>query len=157
MSASGRGGGSAASKSDASWLPSRDELVSAWAQGVLQLWDLTVSWWKLVPEQGVVEETRFGAWSTSVFYPRRGGQNVKVAWSGLRDQQGEVIPADRVQVQPTDVAAGQGNAKLRIAVGLPAGQAAYHLRLTIYDRDHPDDPSFRREYGLGFGVPGAAV
>jgi hypothetical protein len=158
MSAADRGRASAVpGEADASWLRSRNELVGAWAQGVLQLWDLAVSWWKLVPEQGEAEEMGSGSWSTSVFYPRRRDRDVTVGWSGLSDDRGEVVPAGRVQVQPTAVAAGPGNTRLRVTVGLPAGRAAYHLGLTIYDRDSPDDPSFRRQYGLGFGVPGAAV
>lgn len=158
MSGAERGGASSAPDGgDGSWLPSRDELVGAWAKAVLQLWDLTLSWWKLVPEQGEVEDESLRAWSTWVFYPCRPDRVTRLEWSGLRTAGGDTVPATAVHVEPTDVAAGQGNARLRIAVDRPAAQRAFHYHLTISDRDAPDDGAFRRDYGLGFGVPGAGV
>ncbi|MGH9229110.1 MAG: hypothetical protein ACRD07_10380 [Acidimicrobiales bacterium] len=155
--ASGGGAPTAPGGGDGSWLPSRDELVGAWARAVLQLWDLTLSWWKLIPEQGEAEDERLRAWSTWVFYPSRPDRDTRLGWSGLRTPGGDTVPAAAVHVEPTAVALGPGNVRLRIAVDRPAAQRAFHYHLTIFDRDAPDDPSCRREYGLGFGVPGAGT
>jgi hypothetical protein len=140
----------------ASW-PSRNDLVGAWARAVLQLWDLTVSWWKLIPEQGEPEDPTLGVWSTSVLYPRRSGRVTRLGWSGLHAEGADVVPPAGVHIDPPDVAAGQDNARLRIRVDGIRGRGPFHYHVTIYDRDAPNDPAARRDYGLGFGVPGAGA
>lgn len=153
---SGAGPGAENSGGSAGSWPSPNDVVGAWAQAVLQLWDLTVSWWKLIPEQGEAEDPGLGVWSTGVYYPRRDDRLTRLGWTGLSAEGAEVVPAATVHIDPPDVGAGSGNARLRVRVEGLSGQRAFHYRLTIYDRDAPDDASFRCEYGLGFGVPSAA-
>ena len=139
-----------------SW-PSRNDLVGTWAQAMLQLWDLTAAWWKLIPEQAEPEDPTLGVWSTSVFYPRRPNQVTRLGWSGLSTDRGEVAPPTAVHVDPPDADMGEGNMRLRVTVDRLSSQGAFHFRLTIFDRDAPNDPAFRRHYALAFGVPGAGA
>jgi hypothetical protein len=158
MTAAGQGGASAVpNRGDNSWLPSRNDVVGAWAEGVLQLWDITLSWWKLIPELAEAEDPGLGVWSTWVFYPRRPDSDTRLAWSDLSTEQADGVPAAAVHVEPADVPAGSGNARLRVRVDRLASPRRFHYHLTIFDRDAPDDPACRREYGLGFGVPGAGA
>jgi hypothetical protein len=156
MSAPGPSDASGPGGSADSW-PSPNDLVGAWAQAVLQLWDLTLAWWKLIPEQAEPEDPTLAVWSTSVYYPCRPNRVTRLGWSGLSTDVGDVVPPAAVHVDPPDAAVGGGSTRLRVSVERLGSQANFHFRLTIFDRDAPDDPSFRRDYALAFGVPGAGA
>jgi hypothetical protein len=136
-------------------LPSPAALIGVWARATITLLDLAFEWWKLLPEAGYAEDPRQGVWSTTVYFPRR-DHDITVEPSSVTTALGGAVPGAEVVVKPTLVErdVGQGNKELEVLVRrLPLG-LRHHFVVTIRDRD---DPSCVREYGLDFGVPGAAV
>jgi hypothetical protein len=143
----GTGHGDNAEK-DRSW-PSPSEVVAVWAQATTQVLDIASSWWKTLAELGFLEEERLQSWSMTVFFPRSPHARF-LAWSGLRTEAGEVVPATSLVIKPDTVSAGSGVEELQVMVQRPLTQTDHHYMLTIWDRN---DPAFKRVYACAFGIP----
>lgn len=144
----------ASSSRQSSGLPSPAALIGVWARSALTLWDLAFEWWKVLPESAYAEDPRLGIWSTTVYFPRR-DHDITVESLPLRTTLGDIVPNADVRVTPTRVERGEGNDNKELAVSIGrVPLARYRFVLTLRDRD---DPSFAREYGLSFGVPGAGA
>jgi hypothetical protein len=136
-------------------LPSSAALMGVWARAAINVWGLAFDWWKVLLEAGYAEDPRQGVWSTTVYFPRC-DRDVTVEPSSLTTTRGDLVAGAEVTVNPTLVERNvkQGNKELEVTVRrVPPGLRHYFI-LTIRARE---DPNIVQEYGLDFGVPGAAV